>query len=315
MLRKRSIQNQINYLSQILDDGYDDDLQTRFPEGKLFGNSLLALSIIEFCEKYEATDERYAKIVDRCINRIQSKKALEAFDQNLIPSYGMFYNGWSNYVYTKYINSQLFDHSLMRDSVIAASQNIEKRLASIQSDSIFILDTHYDSNWPADNMIGILSLDDDNLRKRWITKILQTTQHKSGLIHHSGFDAGVIRGSSSAMITFCLGKSHFKNIAAYNKKHMDTFIDTYLGIQLVKENEDGSGYMDVDSGPILFGYGASATIMNIKTQASLGNSNSTITWAAMNLIAFPVNIFGRKYYLLKKEPMLDLFMLWACTEL
>jgi hypothetical protein len=55
--------------------------------------------------------------------------------------------------------------------------------------------------------------------------------------------------------------------------------------------------------------------MNIKTQASLGNEKSRITWAVMNTLALPVNIFNKKYYLMKKEPMLDLFMLWGSTEL
>ena len=315
LLRKRSIQNQINYLSEILDQGYDDQLQSRFPEGKLFSNSLLALATIEYCEKYEVPDQKYAEIVDKCVVRIQSKKALETFDPNMQPAYGMFYNGWSNYVYSQYIKSKLFNYSNIKENVVNASELIENRLASIQTDSIRILDTYYDANWPADNMIGILSLNDEDLKNNWTKKILETTKHESGLIHHSGYDVSEIRGASGAMISFYLNKSEFQNASAYNKKFKDTFVDNFLGILLVKENEDGSDLTDVDSGPVLFGYGASATIMNIKTQASFGSSKSRITWAAMNLIAFPVNILGQKYYLMKKEPMLDLFMLWASTEL
>lgn len=117
------------------------------------------------------------------------------------------------------------------------------------------------------------------------------------------------------MITFCLNEIGFKEADKYHDQFTTTFIDEFLGIQLVKENEDGSNYMDVDSGPVLFGYGASATIMNIKTQASFDNSQSKYTWAVMNLISLPFNAFGRKYYLLKQEPMLDLFMLWGAVEL
>ena len=73
--------------------------------------------------------------------------------------------------------------------------------------------------------------------------------------------------------------------------------------------------MDVDSGPVVLGYGASATIMNIKAQASLKSSKAKRTWAAMNIIGLPVNIFNRKFYIFKKEPMLDLFMLWGSVEL
>lgn len=89
----------------------------------------------------------------------------------------------------------------------------------------------------------------------------------------------------------------------------------YCGLQLVKENENGSNDSDYDSGPVIFGYGAAATIMNIKTQASLGDKNSTITWAFFNLISLPVNIFQSKYYLFQQEPMFDLFMLWSAVEM
>lgn len=141
------------------------------------------------------------------------------------------------------------------------------------------------------------------------------TEHQSGLIHHAGSNSSQIRGSSSAMITFCLSKAGYQDINKYNNTFQNIFADNYLGVQLIKENEDGSNEMDVDSGPVVFGYGASATIMNIKTQASMDNPKSKFTWAAMNAISAPINVFNKKYYLLKQEPMLDLFMLWGCTEL
>ena len=76
-LRNRSIENQINYLSQILDQGYDDQLQSRFPEGKVFSNSLLALSIIEHCNKTENCNSVYAKTIDQCIQRLLSENSLK----------------------------------------------------------------------------------------------------------------------------------------------------------------------------------------------------------------------------------------------
>ena len=314
-LRNRSIRNQINYLSQILDKGYDDNLQRRFPEGKLFSNALLALSTIEYCDKNGKAHEKYARIVDNCINRIQSKEALGIFNPNMEPKYGMFFNGWSNYVYSTYKKSSLFKFSKIQNSVIEQSDIIESRLTSTQNDSLRLLDTYAKSNWPADNLIGIISLSNDELRKNWIEKILEASKHKSGLIHHAGSNPLELRGSSSAMITFCLGEAKYHNIEEYSSQFEELFADNYLGIQLIKENEDGSNKMDVDSGPVIFGYGSSATIMNIKTQASLGNSNSKYTYALMNLISLPVNIFQKKYHILKKEPMLDLFMLWGSTEM
>ncbi len=314
-LRNRSIKNQINYLSNILDRGYDNKLQTRFPEGKLFSNCLLALSTIEYCDKNGKSHWKYANIVDSCIKRIQSEKATAVFDPNLNPKYGMFYQGWSNLVYSTYEKSDLIKFSKLSELVKFKSKEIESSFYQVQFDSLQIIDTYIESNWPADNLIGISSIENDSLRSKWIGLILKSTRHSSGLIHHSGSERSTIRGSSTAMITYCLNKSKYSDIINYNNKFDSIFIDNFLGIQLVKENEDGSIEMDIDSGPILFGYGASATIMNIKTQASLGKSNAKITWAVMNLISVPINIFNKKFLILKKEPMLDLFMLWSCTEL
>ena len=314
-LLNRSIKNQINYLSKIIDNGYDDKLQNRFPEGKLFSNALLALSTIEFCNRNDSIDESYAEIVDNCIRRIQSDTSLEVFDPSLKLKYGMFYQGWSNLVYTTYIKSDLFQFSKISELVILHSNKIESTLNEIQSDSLSILDTYQESNWPADNLIGISTIENDSLKKQWINLIRQTSQHKSGLIHHYGSSTNTIRGSSSAMITYSLNKSGYIDIEAYNDKFQNIFVDSYLGIQLVMENEDGSNDMDFDSGPVVLGYGASATVMNIKTQSTLMKSNAKITWAAMNLISMPINIFSKKYFIFKQEPMFDLFMLWSSTEL
>ena len=314
-LKNRSIENQINYLSEILDEGYDNTLQTRFPEGKIFSNALLALSTIEYCDKNRISNEKYSKIVDNCVRRIQSKRAVSTFNERLNPKYGMFYNGWSNLVYSTYKKSDLFKYSEIQEQISRASNEIEDRITKTQKDSLRILDSYEETNWPADNMIGISSLSNDTLKIKWIEVLKKNAKHKSGLINHSSSNLSEIRGSSNALITYCLGKSNYQDIERYNEVFRSKFIDEYMGIQLVKENENGSNSMDVDSGPVVFGYGASATIMNIKTQASLGHRKSKATWAAMNTLALPINMFNKKYYLLKKEPMLDLFMLWGSTEL
>lgn len=163
-LRNRSIENQISYLSQILDKGYDDRLQDRFPEGKIFSNSILALSVIEFCDINRITDENYARVVDRCVKRLQSSKALEAFNPDMDPPYGMFYNGWSSYVYKSYRRSPLFAYSTLQQEVLSRSTLIEKRIEDVQMGHERILDSYQGANWPADNLIGIMSLDESVMR-------------------------------------------------------------------------------------------------------------------------------------------------------
>ncbi len=314
-LRHRSIENQITYLSQSLDQGYDNQLQLRYPEGKVFSNVLLALSIIDHYEKTKKFDSEYSKTVDKCIQRLLSENALKNFPDHINPPYGIFYNGWVNHVLVSYSKSSLFQFSEIRNEIHAASQSIETKLLSAQKDSIKLLDSYTGSHWPADNLIGIVSMQDSTIKQLWLEKILSSTDHPTKLINHAGDQQSIIRGSSSALVTYCLSKIPYPNIIQYNDTYKETFVDQYFGIQLGKENENGTNDSDYDSGPVIFGYGAAATIMNMKTQASLGDKNSKITWAFLNSISLPISLFQSKYYLFKTEPMFDLFMLWAAVEI
>ncbi len=314
-LRHRSTENQINYLSHILDQGYDDHLQSRYPEGKVFSNALLALSILEHCNKTENVNAKYSKTVDKCIQRLLSENSLKNFPTHINPPYGMFYNGWVNHVMVSYTKSSLFQFSEIQKEILASSQTIESRLLSAQKDSVRLLDSYEGSYWPADNLIGIVSIKDSVIGRLWLEKQLSGTYHPTKLINHAGDQHSIIRGSSSALMTYCMSKISYSDVIQYNDRYKKIFVDQYFGIQIVKENENGSNDSDYDSGPVFFGYGATATIMNMKTQASLGDQNSKITWAFFNSISFPINLVQSKYYLFKQEPMFDLFMLWAAVEM
>lgn len=218
-------------------------------------------------------------------------------------------------VNSKYLKSDLFKHSQIQELIIRHSRNLNLTLDQIQTDSLRIIETYKNASWPADNLVLIASINNDSIQQKWIELLLKNSQHKSDLINHTDSRKTQVRGSSSALISYCLKESNYHDISSYNEKFEDLFIDSYLGIQMVKENEDGSNEMDYDSGPVVFGYGAAATIMNIKTQGNLENQNAKATWALINLISLPINLFKKKYLIFKKEPMLDLFVLWASTDI
>ena len=200
----RSIQNQINYLSKHLDEGYDDQLQTKYPEGKVFSNAILALSIIEYCNKNDNFNPEFSKIVDSCIQRLQSEKALTHFEKNISPEYGMFYNGWVNYVLVSYTKTALFHFSTLQKEIHASKQKIECELLEAQCDSIKVLESYSASCWPADNILGISSIHDSVIKQQWLDKLFAETKHQKRLINHICNDLTTARGSSSALITYFL---------------------------------------------------------------------------------------------------------------
>lgn len=312
-LLQRSIRNQITSLSLSLQN--DDDIQARYPEGRVFANAIFALATIDAGLGVNTQEQKeYAHIVDDCINRLLSQNAKATFDHTMQPPYGVFYNGWTNFVLTSYASSHLFAHSSIQDSILIASMEINNRLSHALSSKVSLLDTYSGSSWPADNMVTMVGLTDSELQTRWLDHILNLSEHESELIPHTADDMTVIRGSSQALMTYCIQKIANPRSQHYYETYDSLFIDNILGIDLVKEHLDTSNEMDYDTGPILFGYGASATIMNIKTQAAFGKPSAKYTWAMMNLLGIPINLFGCKYYLFKQEPMFDIFMLWASVE-
>lgn len=315
-LKTRSIENQITYLDEIFSDGYDDELQLRYPEGKIFSNALLALSIIDYSDKNTLSLKKHALIVDRCIMRLLSESAEYPFVASMKPEFGAFFNGWLNFTLNKYANSNLFKLSTKKSNVLAAHERISDEIISTQSDSIKILDTYPGSYWPADNLVGILSIEDEYIKAKWLGKLYEACTSESKLLHHSGYNTNEVRGSSQALILYLLSQYNIEKSSRENLLFQNLLVENVLGIELVKEfTADVESYPDVDSGPVILGYGAVATVMNIKSQAALDNSSSKCTWAFLNSISIPVNFCGQKHYLFKKEPMYDVFMLWCSVEL
>ena len=224
-LTHRSIQNQISYLSKTLDKGADIKLQNKFPEGKVFSNALLALSIIEYAENNTTKNEEQSPLVDRCISRLLSNQALRTFDSYMTPKYGMFYNGWTLHVLSEYRKSPLYNYSTIKELVSTNIDTIQNRLISTQLDSMRILESYSGSYWPADNLIGLISVANDTIQKQWLSTMLEATDHPSSLIHHTGSNKSIIRGSSQALTTYCLTELGHLDIVDYYRTYEKYFID------------------------------------------------------------------------------------------
>lgn len=289
----------------------------RYPEGKVFSNALFALSVIEFSGKDERINPVYASYVDRCINVLISDYSTKIFPSNGVLKYGAFYNGWTNFVLNKYIKSHLFDHSGIPEKVTEYNNSITQSIVKLQQDSLQLIDTYPGSVWPGDNMACIASLDNKyaDIKLDWYYKLLDSSSSDSILLDHVLGDRGEIRGSSQALCIYFLSQVDFDFAKCTNEYYTKLFVDRRLGGELVKEYLYENSYGDVDSGPIILGYGAVASIMNTKTQATLDMGNPSWTWGALNILGLPINIFGDKYYLGKKEEMFDIFMLWCSVSL
>ncbi len=136
-LLNRSIKNQITYLQQEFDNGLGEKLQSRYPEGQLFGNLLFALSLIKYSEINNNID---VNIIEKAILRTTNETAKNNFTKDLPLEYGAFYNGWINFTLKKYIKSNIFQRSSRKQIFKKLYNHISNKITEVQKDSVQLLD-------------------------------------------------------------------------------------------------------------------------------------------------------------------------------
>lgn len=315
-LLNRSVEHQILHISSQLLNAADQQLQQQYPEGNVFANAIFALSLIEYSEKNPQLNPDHATLVDQCIMMLLSGETQQHFDNNLHLQYGAFYHGWTNYVLYEYQKSSLFISSSYRESINTAYRQFSDRIVESQEDSVRLLETYHSSYWPADNLMCIASLDSNyqSLKLAWTNHILDSSENEHDLVNHDGFQPTVSRGSSLALSIYALAQIDPTLAANQYEVFDEEFNLNILGIHFIKEHHD-QGEMDIDSGPIIFGIGSVATIMNIKAIENVNNEKLKLTWGLLNLLGIPLHWSGHKSYLFEKELMFDIFMLWMSMSL
>lgn len=307
LLKNRSIKNQINFL--IDQANADDKLQEVYPEGLMFFNALLALSIIEYSHNSSKDHSFYSSQVESIINKMLSEKATENFPLNQQLPRGAFYNGWLNFTIKKYLQCPLIEYSKSIKDIEFLHDSLSLQIVNTQKDSLTILESYPGANWPADNLVCLVSLDDPfkELKNDWVQ--LLKSNSTSSLINHDFSDLSVSRGSSQSLIIYLLSEFDLHLAKKEHSTFKKLFIESKMGIDFVKEDLGNKKFYDIDSGPVILGYGSVATIVNVKAQKGI-NAPTNFTEGFINLIGLPINVGGKKFYLFKQEKMFDVFMLW-----
>ena len=310
---QRSIENQIEYLKDRFNNGADQDEQLYYPEGQLFSNAIFALALIEYESNKASPDTNNIKFVDNLILKMLSKECKSNFHEYIEPKYGAFYLGWTNFVLKKFSSSKILEYSSVKNLVKSSKSEFDSIIIKGFCDTL-ILDTYYGGAWPADNLVCLASIDDNNIQKDWITMIKEVSQGSKNLIPHKFGSPSEIRGCSQSLMIYFLNQINKDYANDQNQNFNKIFTTRTLGVDFIKEHEKSS-YVDADSGPVIFNIGSVATIMNIKTQSELQSNNSKMTWGFLNLCGIPINLLGKKYYLFQQVMMFDIFMLWCSINL
>ena len=320
----QNVQNQLNFLKKVRDKGEATKMQEFFPEGFMFFQSLYGLTWCELIENQSPTSDLFQagmKEIEGTLQAVFSEEGKRPFLKELPIEYGTFYRGWSNYLLAQKL-------ILLPDSLgIERYKNNCKAIveAMNQSKSPY-LESYLGNVWPADMMVAMASIEkydqivDTTYQKvvaDWLDKVKSHLDLKTGLIPHSATTEGETlesaRGSSQSLMLYFLKDmdSTFadQQFAIYN----ELFLESRFGLQAIREYPKGMTINgDIDSGPIIWGIGPSATIVGQKTYGQFGEwSHYQEIKNCLQAIGFSYQTGKEKKYLLGQFPMADVFLAWS----
>ncbi|WNV86089.1 hypothetical protein [Umezawaea sp. Da 62-37] len=324
------VRRQLAFLRTALDDGAGGQAQGLFPEGYFFLHALYGLSWVEIGmrrpvdERAEALGEaRYA------LERLDSPAGTAPFSPTLVPPYGVFHRGWSNWLRGGVLSLQPAERRDPAELARFAEDSAELGAAFDASDSPY-LEAYPGQAWPVDSTVAMASLrlHDELLParfpstvERWVREVRGRLDPDTGLLPHradpgTGEPVEVARGSSQSLVQRFLPEIDPVFAGEQYQRFRDRYVVSPLGLGPgVREYPEGvDGPADVDSGPLPLGVSLSATVVTIG--AAQVHGDDALAGALANyaeLVGVPVDTPWTKRYGFGLLPVGDAFLAWSKT--
>jgi hypothetical protein len=319
----------LQIIKRCLDEKGCDRLQHSFPEGAFFGLVLYGLSWAQsaILDTNDLITGNAISEATWALEKLETDYTVKSpFDETLSPQYGIFYAGWINL-----LQGRIVQISKNQANYLHIKEEYEKRCGEIasayqKSDCVF-LQSYKGAAWPADNAVAIasLALHDIVCEKKyseiistWVSKLKFLFDDVTGLVPHSvnSLDCSIIegaRGSTQVLMNRfwpLISRDFAKDQFCKFKRLFDTRI---LFFRMVREYPKGiKGYGDIDSGPVIWGAGATATIVGLAAYRANGDEKS---WQSLlnsvNFLKYPVGLLGTRRY---NDPNIligELFIIWS----
>ncbi|TDE34490.1 hypothetical protein E1295_36920 [Nonomuraea mesophila] len=321
---------QLAFLRSALDAGAGDEAQRLFPEGFFFLHTLYGLSWVELGMRKPAGERAEALGEARwALERLDSPAGRAPFSAGLVPSYGVFYRGWSNWLRGGVLSLQ---QESRRDPAelrrfVADSAEIGVAFGAATSP---YLEAYPGQAWPVDSTVAVASLrlHDALVRPRfgrtvedWLREARERLDPRTGLLPHradpvTGEPAEVARGTSQSLIQRFLVDIDPAFAAGQYTRFRDRYVVTPLGLgPAVREYPEGvDGPADVDSGPLPLGVSLSATAVTLGAAQVHGDAPLAEALAGYGELAgLPIGTPWTKRYAWGLLPIGDAFLVWSKT--
>ena len=317
---------QLRFLDDAIAAGAADQMQRLFPEGFVFLHALHGLSWAELARAPAASSALRAEALQRArsaLREIESEQGRAVFSQKLSPPYGIFYAGWSTWLRGVILHAAGPDVDPEEARLFTAQ--CDRIAAAFDQSATPFLQSYVGSAWPSDSLTAVaaLRLHDYLLTPRyertiaeWLQRLRSRLDAETGLIPHAAFSASKqesVRGSSQSLMLRFLMEIDPGLAGEHYRQYRTLFHTTWLGLPAKREYPVGiDGMGDVDSGPVVFGIGASATVVGLGTARAFNDDRlATALGQAMELVGFPFSMSERKRYIGGMLPIGDAFLVWS----
>lgn len=324
------VRRQLTFLRDELDAGAGEAAQRLFPEGYFFLHALYGLAWVEIGMRAPVPLRDTALREARwALGRLDSPAGRAPFSPDLVPRYGVFYQGWTNWLRGGVLALQPVDRREPTE-VSRFEADVAALGAAFDTASSPYLTAYPGQAWPVDSTVAIaaLRLHDTLLPPRyaptvarWLDAVRDRLDPATGLLPHrvepeTGDPVEVARGTSQSVIHRFLPEIDPAFAREQYLRFRDRFVTSPLGLgPTVREYPTGlDGAGDVDSGPLLLGVSLSATVVTLG--AAQVHGDAALAGALANygeLAGVPVDTPWTKRYALGAVPIGDAFLAWSKT--
>jgi hypothetical protein len=294
-------------------------MQELFPEGRVFTLVLYGLAWVDVGR---GTPD--AALRARALAEARQALALAEAPQSRLgygPAgglpHGMFYEGWAAHLRAGTLH---LGGGAARDTAFLAA--CDRLDVAFRGGGGPFLDSYPGMAWPGDNAAGAAALAScgtllhpryTQTARAWLQAALRQADSATGLLPH---DAGLPnpRGESVALMIRFVHEIDPAAAAAQYAAMNRTFATRFAGLlPAVREYPHGvHGSGDVDSGPVILGVSAPASVVGIAAARMTGHHRAAADLrASPEVLGVPLQWRGRRSYAFGQLPVGDAFLAWA----
>jgi len=326
------VDGNLAYLSSQLEDGLGIEMQQLFPEGYFFSFALYGLSWVNVGLNLPVEDRAEAVAEARwALSNIEGDQGKAAFSASLDPPYGMFYVGWANYLRSGIVALQKNPPQNELAALQTACDEIVESVERAQDAGTPFVASYPGEVWPVDTFPAMVSVKgcathiDPSYEEpiaRWLEDVTTFIEKPGapsvGLLPHRTEPRveGPRATSQTLIIRFMYELDPGLALEHYDKFRSE-FMARRLGLPVAQEFPTGTlGVGDVDSGPLIAGASASATVVSISTAQVVGDRGlAQATRQTGQAFGFSMPLPGGDRYLVGLLPIGDAFVVWSSTSM